>query len=483
MPDEVKNKNGTAAREGAFLIVPFMFKEDLRVLTHKLDREVWNSEIYETHRLLAHINKLLMTRDEFNSLSEHESTEAIGTRLVFSNDARSSFKLPKNRTAFLTAKAGKKEFRVSIPSIELYLFETRVGFLVFEIQSEKDLPIDKIIDNNYYIKNISRHGCELSYKTGADKHDVNLGLHELTLKLLEDIEVESYFEEENGEIAPVRAIVYSFIIANNSFVERDNWEKEIRENIFRMRRSFKESYRASDEEYNIKSNNETLQLFENSLWGISLEGFANFVYLLKNPEEVEAINTTNTFFTGTYYGNLRSTYLYMYMLSLHQRYALLSYATKVARLSQFYENKSLSKENLLLRKEITSFTLRCLFKQVSSVTHHAKLYDSIQKVLGIKELLDELETETKALSSMYDYIENGKENRFKNFLYIVTTIVGLAAATNAILSISSNIFQKKLPPTDSPLLYVTLALISAVWLIVGGSCIYFMRTFIVRKKL
>ena len=76
------------------------------------------------------------------------------------------------------------------------------------------------------------------------------------------------------------------------------------------------------QEFDLENNPNVLRFFENSYWGISTEGLNNIVYLVDD-------NTTNEFMTTGYQKNLQNSYYYIYILALHQRFALLNFCSRV----------------------------------------------------------------------------------------------------------------------------------------------------------
>lgn len=124
---------------------------------------------------------------------------------------------------------------------------------------------------------------------------------------------------------------------------------------------------------------------------------------------------TNSFIEGSYYGNLGKNYLYLYILSLHQRYALIHMTMQVSelpnRLTDYISHrndKDSYKELTSLMGKMTFFTLRCSYKQVSNITHQAKLYDIIRSSLKIEDLMNELHFEFESLSSIIS-LKNSEE--------------------------------------------------------------------------
>lgn len=465
-------------RQVNYLIIPFAFNIPYEEAILNTKNRDWVAKNYSTHRLFQHINHLVLTTDKYQ--------ETIGRRFVLEQTGRKRHQLPNNITSEFSLAIDDKELcKVSIPSLELLLFETQVGFLVYELKYHKNSSIDDIIYGNYYCKKIHLNNCRLKYTKRVENTDicVTTTLNDLTCSILKDFDVSTFFENNsqvNESPRPFQALVYSAVILDHSFVtEQENYKELIGDYLFKMRRSFKDSYKPTAHEFDLNKNKDILHLFENSYWGISLEGLANISHMVGDK-------TTNDFFSGSYYGYLKNTYLYIYILALHQRYALLQLSIEASQLSR--EDPVLS-----LREKIAYFTLRSLFLQVSNVSHHGRLYEVISKSLGIKGLWKELHLELEMLSSICSLketketarireeeikqkeVREEKENRLSIFILVLSIFFVVFSTTADVWTIYLNIQEGRYPSPGSTYFFIFGGVLALLWTGVLSAVFYYYK--------
>ncbi|HQD75594.1 MAG TPA: hypothetical protein PKM06_03185 [Bacillota bacterium] len=404
------------------IIIPFSYtldsKDAVEMILNPGDdsKPDWIARDLNTDRLFNYISRLIHGNNEWE--------ETIGHHYVMSEDGRIKYNLPLENQLVYMVRRKKEYYYMRILQVELFLFETQVGFLVYDIEhlanpagSEKgypfekimkapDLSVDTVIDANCFSKSLKRKR-DLEFKYYKKDELVTLQLASATSKIIECYGVDSYFEHEmvfGEQLVPSTALVYSALILGKSFLQEEDWQEKLGRLLFFMRRAIKPSYKPAPQEFDLENNPNVLRFFENSYWGISTEGLNNIVYLVDD-------NTTNEFMTTGYQKNLQNSYYYIYILALHQRFALLNFCSRVG---------SRSGNNILnMRKRIADFRLRSVFQQVSNVDHQDVLYRRIRKILGIEEMLHELHFELEILADLSVQEEQRKESIFQKFVMIL----------------------------------------------------------------
>jgi hypothetical protein len=387
----------TIKRNFSTLVVPFVFDKDYKeVVKFVTSSNNWSSKKNKNRqKLYEHIQHLAVEEEA------DEKTGTIGRIFNLTETGYESAGLPKNiKSNPFTIKKKEKEYTFRISETNLYLFETNIGFLVFELEYPKDIHIDSYIETNNILKNIKPHrGVTWEMFTGKQTPSIEIHLSEITERILVDFKVSSYFESEKD--VPIRGLMFNSIVIgfedyNNADIQE--YKNELKRYLFELRRLFSSSYKPSPEEFKIENNNEILQTFDNSYWGVALEGVANIAYLI-NDEHCDS------FFKNSYISTIKSTYFYIYMISLHQRYALLNLSIRSSKLL-IQPSVNVNNDSTItvrgLRKEMIFFTLRSAFKHVSSVTHHGKVYKILNDTLQIDELNKELHFELEILDSMIE---------------------------------------------------------------------------------
>ncbi|WP_456279028.1 CorA family divalent cation transporter [Bacillus sp. AK128] len=371
-----------------FLIIPFSFDKDYKQLVKEMNPEYFVRNEIQTERLFEHVEKLV---------SSENHPETIGSYFSMTQKARSKFGLPNKNDYMLTCKTKQEKYEFCIPSLDLYLFETHVGFWVIKLGFPEGIKMETLIETIYYAKKLEQFEYHLSFtkKIGKDEFfEQNVHIGNLINELSQPFEVSSYFEGKN---TPSQALVYSSAKINT---EAENFSF-LTSYLFQLRRSFKSTYKPSIIEKDLDKNPGLLPLFDNSYWGISLEGLANIITKTNDPK-------TETFFNTSYLHQIEKTYFYIYILALHQKYALLRLSIVASKLS--YDLEQVGEENYKeqnsliskLRNQIVRFMLRSSYNQVSNITHYGQLYEMIRENLRINDLFKELHDELDALSS-YTY--------------------------------------------------------------------------------
>lgn len=128
----------------------------------------------------------------------------------------------------------------------------------------------------------------------------------------------------------------------------------------------------------------TLQSFENIYYASSVEGTAIIAVAKK----------ANKGFISQLDGNIRLRYLWIYMLTIVQRYTLLNMNRQLIQVAS--ENDEQKLWNLI--KTIKEVKIRCYYTDVSPYTQHSQFYQLCCKNLHVKEAFQEIDTKTKALN-------------------------------------------------------------------------------------
>ncbi|MBA4495685.1 hypothetical protein ACFO25_03190 [Paenactinomyces guangxiensis] len=443
MPEANCSAPPLVERQITYLVIPFAYLMPYETAVQTLASAtkagsntcLWRLKNDSKQQLFQHVDHLIDCSPGQN--------EAIGKRLVLEPAGKSAHWLPNNTKELVTFTPAGESYAFSIGEIVVYLFETQVGFMVYEIRYPSGTAVDDLISCNYYLKKISQYRHKIHRKPRPkqpEKVRQTLCLGETTLNLLSEIKVETFFENAKG--LPRRALVYSGIVLDKSVWGRPDTEYEnlLKNYLFLMRRSFKKTYLPAESEFNLTDNPEVLQTFQNSYWGISLEGAAQVSHLVENEK-------TNQFFLENHINNVKRTYFYLYILVLHQYFALQYFSILASRLpfrseDHFQKINPSAKDRPSvesLKNRMVLFKLRSSFKQVSHITHQANLYVLMRTAFRIEELMEELQLELDAITALIDMEDNDRRNRNQNAIMIASFFFVIISVLADGWSVSENI--------------------------------------------
>lgn len=400
------------------LIIPFSYGKGYQEVNETLEQDwIIDNENVERKNILEHVSNLIASNQE------EITNGTIGRYFELKKEARKKYYLPVNSSQnfYLMNEKNEEVTNFKITKVSLYLFETQIGFLVYDVKHNSP-DLEKIILTNYYLKHLNHlfrshlyNQAEFFsyFKKNAkpiDELTKNFRtLSEISGNILNELQIITYFT--NSQNGPETAIVYNFMLLDKMFTREPEWENKLKLALYKLRKGYKDSYQPPPMEFDTDHNPQIIQLFKNSYWGVSLEGLTNLVYLTDNQ-------VTNDFFTSNYTGNLEISYFYIYILALHQRYAFLALNVEASEISKG-ENETNIDDNaaetkiLKLRKDINFLILRGFFKHVSSVTHQQTLYEAIAKNLSLEELKLDLHSEMEALASLAE-MQAAKREREKD---------------------------------------------------------------------
>lgn len=375
------------------LIVPFAYRIPYNECTQSVNSDHFDIQQIKADHLFDYAGHLVS--------ADPNRHEAIGKCWSMRQSARKIFGLPHNYHYPMTIRTKLKQWTFSINDVQLYLFETQTGFLVYHIEFQGAMTIDEQIEAMYYVKKLTNYSHEMSFEQRISKEKSltwTVKLSEMSRSILQELDIATFFEGEVDH--PVEALVYSSVLLEHAQEEGGD---EIGDYLFHMRRTFKASYKVSAAERQLHNNQDVLTLFANSSWGISLEGLANIATTTDDE-------TTNAFFGSTYYHHVEHTYLYLYILALHQTYALHYLTVQASELLhhlQRLEDEPAKQSQLLIqmKERIVAFLLRSSYKQVSRSTNHALFYEWIRSRLKIDGMFNELHEALEALGSLIEVTE------------------------------------------------------------------------------
>jgi len=342
-----------------------------------------------------------------------------------------------------------------VESVELYLFRSGFGFLIFELNMVKAANLDEIADFTYFLKHDTDYSCRIQ-SVLKDPHPSFVENYErkrdgllsclrksgfpidcdglVSLERTNDGHLESagckvnviyeqvlnmVFGEEKftGNLTGNQSFVFSYC-----FVEKVDDRELVNEQLFRLRRGVRAQYLPAPDDVS-ESSNEVLRTYENVHLGIAIEGCAVIVEDVGNP------------FFQQFTERVKNRYFIIYLLALHNRMALLNYRHKVEILipdafDRMHITKELVHRIRELRNQMVGFYNNAYFIQISNSTTFEKMYEKLLEVLYVEKLLSEIQTKTIELDGLVDI---HLERRSNNLIYLIT-VIGFVFAPLAIIA-------------------------------------------------
>jgi len=145
-----------------------------------------------------------------------------------------------------------------------------------------------------------------------------------------------------------------------------------------------------------------------------------FIFSLEGGAFVAVDAKETQFFRATLPDHLRNQYFLLFLLSLHQRFALISISDDVAKHWLKKEGQDREKAFINIRDRMLAFTARGYFTQVMQREHHHRCYRKWQETFQIKELYQEVSDEVRDL---HEYLLTRQSKRVEN----LTLVLNLAA--------------------------------------------------------
>ena len=378
-------------------------------------------------------------------------------------------------------------FQFTFETVELYLFQPGTGFLVLETELKQSdirrtrgsgdaeevdrerrlknqLTAEDLIQFNYAMRSLvggrqpirpckrddSREGAGPPEGTeGAKSGPSDLPLSKYGMRdVVDGLMASTGFSVKGTEVPLTHLIGFTYLRA----LPYD--ESRIMEDLFRLRRFFRDSYPPSDEHLQIEGNPEIVRTFANITFGLSLEGGA-----------VLALDTGHKF-VEEFQSRVRNRYFVGFLLALQQQFTLRWLAHEVGTVQgRLHGDATDNKERRkirTLRNRILHFVLRCRFTQISGITMHNLVYERWRDVLRIEPLLGELKGEVDELDELLRREEADDEeerqwqtNRRLDFLLPIALLTG---AFGMNISELDNSFSVK-----SVLFWVTAAIGILLW--------------------
>ncbi len=391
---------------------------------------VWQKGRFPREDLLAHVERYL------NPPEDTTPTALLWT--MDNNALQSPSGLGGSANWFLTLH--RKEIPFQLTDVQLSLFRVGVGFLTVSAKPESQEIADWLDFLHYFrfIRGQRGVGLRMERRTGKDqvspffpqpaggteKHPDGKGqFSEIVSAILNTAKIEGDKKEAEWwqeVFVPGQLIPFATLYVDG----QDLTEREIAELLYRVRNFFPSERVIQPAPEDLRLDHPSLLAYAERMWFVfSLEGGA-FV----------AINAPETdFFRRELPIHLRREYFLLFLLTLHQRFTLMSLSQQVSEhwLRGNEEERIQAFERI--RDALLEFTARGYFSQAMQREHHHRVYRRWQEVFQLERLYQEVRDEVR---EMHEFLQMRQSQRLEERLNFLTFVFGIPALLFGFLSIN-----------------------------------------------
>jgi len=391
---------------------------------------IWRKGRFPKEDLLAHVERYL---------NPPENTAPTALLWTMDNNAlQSPSGLGGNADWFLTLP--RKEIPFQLTDVQLSLFRVGVGFLTFSAKPKSQEIADWLdfLHSFRFIRGQRGVGLRMERRTGIDqispffpqpaggseKHPDGKGnFAEIVNAILNTAAIEG--DMKGGDwwqevFVPGQLVPFATLYVDG----QDMSEEAISELLYRVRNFFPSERVIQPAPDDLRFDHPSLLAYAERMWFVfSLEGGA-FV----------AINAPETdFFRRELPSHLRNEYFLLFLLTLHQRFALMSLSQQVSEHWLRGDEGERAKAFERIRDTLLEFTARGYFSQAMQWEHHHRVYQRWQEIFQLERLYQEVSDEVR---EMHEFLQMRQSKKLEERLNFLTFVIGIPALLFGFLSIN-----------------------------------------------
>lgn len=359
----------------SYIFIPFSFgsSDRFRPLVSALkDSNNWIQILDK----VKYMHKFVADKIDY---SNEDACQCFHFRL--DDKCRSEYGLPDDET-WCTMRYKWAMYRFIIRDVQLFLFTTTVGIIAFRITLEETDPF-RISDAQYYLKKVSRQPLELG---SQDNKNNMLNISRKLMDGFADVcSCEFFYYSCPGE---ERSNLLSFIPAE----PKEDFSKE----MFFLRRCYGEGYRYVKDVR--QEEEELLSTSDDVHWGISPEA----AVCIACPDA----SGRDDFIKGTLFKNFNSQYLLMYVLLLHQKYALYLFQTKMST----SDRSDLAKLEEY-RNNLYEFEADFVYSCITEVPQYQLLYEKMTTAFALRKMFEDVHEPLTSLGEVRRQAEEQEQEK------------------------------------------------------------------------
>ena len=414
----------------SLLLYPFLFAaerfeervaqvQEAKAPGQERDLSLWSVQKFPEDDLLAHVRRYLNPPEGTRPTAllwqmEHNAmrnwlTEQIGGRV-----SRQQLSVNRRRIPF------------ELISIQLALFRVGVGFLIIQAQPISDSPEDWLDFLHAFRFAYGQRGVRLQIELSATPGEPSppepriQTLGQLIDNLLQTCGLPT--ERAAREVfVPGQLLPFAVLYVDAPRIS----SKRAAELLYRVRNFFHTGRIIRPSASDLSMDHPALLPYADQMWfTFSLEGGA-FV----------AFNAPRTDFFRNELPivRLRKHYFLLYLLALHQRFALLSLSQQVAEHWLTGNARQRTRAFERIRDRLLDFTARGYFTQVMQRENHHRVYKKWQETFQLEQIYREVSDEVR---EMHEYILMEQTRRLERRVNLLGAFVGAPALVMTFLGIN-----------------------------------------------
>lgn len=352
-------------------------------------------------------------------------------------DAEWKLVLPKKEIPFQWGDVRLNGLRLN--GVRLALFRIGVGLLSFAATVKSNRVADWLDFLHYFRFVRGQRGVKVRAQRRTGKEQVSPFFPEPAGGLQKHPDGQSFFGEvleailhtaslkKGGEVnwwrevfVPGQLIPFAVLYVDGE----DVTDRQVGELLYRVRNFFPSEREIAPSTEDLRLDHPSLLTYAEREWFVfSLEGGA-FV----------AINAPrNEFFCQTLPDHLRSQYFLLFLLALHQKFALTSLSQEVSEHWLSGNERERMQAFQRIRDVLLDFIARGYFTQVMQREHHHRVYRKWQEVFQVEQLYREVSDEVR---EMHEHLVSEQTRRLERRLNLIGALIGVPALVMGFLSIN-----------------------------------------------
>lgn len=332
-------------------------------------------------------------------LGDREDNGCIAA--VYEAERREVFRWPKNsKGLFFCTRNGRRQ-AIALTGMRFFLFETHVALVEMSVELQA-LPLDEAMNTTYYLCELKDEANRFEYENRvfdpetrqSSCETVSFSLKEWFLQCAGYLPSCGNFEDRPLASTISKPLLYGYYLLD----ERPEHFEQLASNLAQ---NYKSSYKGVDDHTHL------LQAFENSWWCASYNGAVNVSIAVDD-------DATNSFFESTFAHKWATEYLFLFLNTVHQKYAALKYLAELNSLTcveyDYARMRAMLTQGEVMQEKCGLLKNRSFFNLPSHVEHVNRVYAFFQWCFDIPGYLASLDSGVEgSISVCKSYVSRVKE--------------------------------------------------------------------------